>query len=85
MLNVTLYNQSGDTVLEFSDEPDTEEFQTDGGPVKYVSLVAPSTYGPLPLFSPGKDGRPGIARVEDEVLYINTGHIAAFKVKRISE
>jgi hypothetical protein len=59
----------------------TAEF-TGEDAVDYVSLVSPGTYGPPALVSPAT---PGMKRsdVEDEVLYINTGFIKLWAIRRV--
>jgi hypothetical protein len=73
-LDVILYDSAGKIIREF----------TGGEDVDYVSYVAPTTYGPPALVAPNK-GTPPAARVEDRVLYINTGLVPFWLIERTSD
>jgi hypothetical protein len=78
MLKVTIYP---DADALANDEPVEHK-------AKYVSYVAPTTYGAPALVAPNPrdpQGREPRARVGDDVLYINTGFVAAWKITRESE
>lgn len=54
----------------------------------YVSYVAPSTYGPPALIAPNprdKERREPRAAVGEEVFYINTGLVPAWKIVRTAD
>lgn len=75
MLNVTLY---ADTDAIVNDEGVEVE-------CKYVSFVAPTTYGAPALVAPNprdKDRTEPRAALDEDVLYINTGLIPAWKIRR---
>lgn len=62
-----------------------DEFvELDAFTVDFVSLIAPSTYGPPPLIAPARNQHDPRAAVGDEVLYISTsGVVPAWKIKRV--
>jgi hypothetical protein len=73
-LDVTLYDAAGKVISEF----------TGGNDVDFVSYVAPTTYGPPALVAPNKGAAP-TARVEDRVLYINTGLVPFWLIERTGD
>lgn len=77
MLDVTIYNLDGEVTHRY----DVEE----GEGVDYVSLVAPTTYGPPALVAPtrGRDEPRAIAG--ERVLYINTGLVPAWEIERVND
>lgn len=53
--------------------------------VDFVSLLNSDTYGPPPLIAPDRDGRSPVARMDDQVLYINTNLVPAFLIERLDD
>lgn len=45
----------------------------------YVSLINPESFGKPPLVAPGNDK---VAGPGDEVIYVNTGLVPAFSIRR---
>jgi hypothetical protein len=78
-LQVTLYAliESIEDDAQYLDEGTVLE------PVDYVSLVSPETYGPPALVAPNPKST-ARAAVGDTVLYINTGFVPVFEIKRIT-
>jgi hypothetical protein len=76
MLDVTLYNAAGETVLTFHEE--------DGEAVDYVSLVSNETYGPPALVAP-RNGNAPTAQLHERVLFINTALVPAFDIERVQD
>jgi hypothetical protein len=75
MLTVTLFTFDPDGGL-VEEEPET---------VDYVSLYNGGTHGPPALVAPGRERGENVqptARPGDDVLYINTALIPAYKVHR---
>lgn len=67
----------------FSIDPDTGEFEAgEEHEVDFVSLVNNESFGKPPLIAP-ENGRPGVARENDTVFYVNTSLIPAFTIKRL--
>lgn len=52
------------------------------GEIDYISFINDETYGKPPLITSDVDGRPAVARDDDNVLYINTSRVAAVKVRK---
>lgn len=78
-LEVTLYAE--DHLRDPNDVPLKVE-------VEYVSLVNDTTHGPPALVAPGRQGGERVATVAsvgDEVLYINTKFIPAWKIERLND
>lgn len=76
MLEVTIYDATGRKTATFGGEDE----------VDFVSLVSNETYGPPALVAPNK-GQPPTAKIEDRVLYINTGPAgpAMFQIERTTD
>lgn len=74
MLEVTIYSLDGTEVATFDGVDE----------VDYVSLVNNETYGPPALVAPSRGESP-LAKIEDEVLYINTNLVPFFKIVRTSD
>lgn len=77
MLSVTVYDTADGNV-------NGEAYKLE---VDYVSLVNGSTYGPPPLIAPtARSGGPDVrAEIGEEVFYVNTSLVPAFKIERISD
>lgn len=79
MLEVTIYTQ--ESLADEDVAP--EQFDVD-----YVSIVNGGTHGPPPLVAPGRErgeAVPTVAKLGDEVLYINTALVPVFTIKRASD
>lgn len=80
MLEVTLFTQEYLNDLEGEPPLKLE--------VDYVSLVSSTTHGPPALVAPGREHGQRVATVAksgDEVLYINTSFIPAWKIERLTD
>lgn len=81
MLEVTLYSY----------DPTAEEnsfLAEDSVTVDYVSYVNSETHGAPALVAPGRVGGqnvPTVAKSGDEVFYINTSFVPAWRIKRLDD
>lgn len=64
---------------------DSEFEELDPMTVDFVSFIAPTTYGAPPLIAPAKNQSDARAQVGDEVLYISTRLVPAWKIKRVQD
>jgi hypothetical protein len=80
MLEVTLYDYNNDNDPSFNANKPII--------VDYVSQFNAGTHGPPALVAPGRDkgnSVPPTAREGDEVLYINTSIVPAYRITRLPD
>lgn len=73
MLKITIYESpTDDTPVVFEN-------------INYVSYVSGNTYGPPALVAPAKAADKPTAKVDETVLYINTGMIPLWEIVRTAD
>lgn len=77
------------TLLSYDPEAEENAFlQEDPIQVPFVSYVNGGTHGPPALVAPGRQGGDSVkplAKIGEEVLYINTSIVPAWKIKRLRD